>query len=471
MCYTRRIHHTQTTLFIRVARLRLYPAAVAPMILLGSIFSPVYAEDVRPLERAFLVTGYYSPLPNQCCYARGSYEADLMFNGGGVKTADGTPVYPGTIAAPASYAYGTRITLEGMGVGTVHDRGARINAMDGDTDHVDVWMGYGEEGLARAMNWGAKNISGTVHAGSADRPKEDFSLEEIPSPLAALASYAVADKADLLIGLKLSDRKFGVRGLQKLLSDVGYFSHPITDLYGETTRQAVHAFQRDYGVSGDGSAIDERTRASLLAASSITEEHVPDLSGNLGSGSRGDSVRQAQKLLRFLGYYRGRTDGVFDADLRAAVRRFQLSNKIVQSSDHPSAGRIGPKTKAAIIAAWKVEVTRHKADLLQRKMHIAEAVRKQLSPGLMLSKGDRGTAVTLVQQTLRRMGYLDGHDVSGYFGDRTRRAVTRYQLDRKLLTTERDPGAGNFGPATKSMLMKDLVNLAWKDVRANGADE
>lgn len=71
-----------------------------------------HAGDV--VEKNFTITAYYSPLPDQCCYVRGSFEADKVLNGAGIHGADGTNVYPGMIAAPASYPFGTRVELPGM---------------------------------------------------------------------------------------------------------------------------------------------------------------------------------------------------------------------------------------------------------------------------------------------------------------------------------------------------------------------
>ena len=48
----------------------------------------------------FIISAYYSPVVEQMKYVTGSYEGDIYLNGGGVHGADGTPVYPGMIAAP-----------------------------------------------------------------------------------------------------------------------------------------------------------------------------------------------------------------------------------------------------------------------------------------------------------------------------------------------------------------------------------
>ena len=110
----------------------------------------------------FMVSAYYSPVPGQKNYMRGSYEADLKLNGNGTNGADGTEVFPGMIAAPKTYSYGTVIDLPDLGVGAVHDRGGAI--VEKSYYHrIDLWMGKGDEGLYRAMNWGMRRVTGKVY--------------------------------------------------------------------------------------------------------------------------------------------------------------------------------------------------------------------------------------------------------------------------------------------------------------------
>lgn len=81
-----------------------------------------FASTLPSLTHTFLATAYYSPLPDQTSYYRGSYEADVSLNGSGVAASDGTPVYAGMIAAPSTYSFGTKIYLDGLGIVSVHDR-------------------------------------------------------------------------------------------------------------------------------------------------------------------------------------------------------------------------------------------------------------------------------------------------------------------------------------------------------------
>lgn len=68
-------------------------------------------QEKASYKQKFLVSAYYSPLPGQSRYLRGTYEKDIRLNGRGVAGADSTPVYDGMLAAPKTYPFGTKIFL------------------------------------------------------------------------------------------------------------------------------------------------------------------------------------------------------------------------------------------------------------------------------------------------------------------------------------------------------------------------
>ena len=133
-------------------------------------FSPslAFADDSTSSDdgsRDFIVTAYYSPLPDQSVYIRGSYEADKRLNGNGTNGASGHEVYPGMLAGPKTYAFGTKIYFDGIGIGTIDDRGGAIIPAGSGTvahDRIDIWMGSGEDGLARALTFGRRTLHGRV---------------------------------------------------------------------------------------------------------------------------------------------------------------------------------------------------------------------------------------------------------------------------------------------------------------------
>ena len=161
-------------------------------------------------DRDFIITAYYSPVPGQCAYIMGDLEADKVLNGQGTNGADGTEVYPGMLAAPKVYAFGTRITLPGIGTVTVNDRGGAILAGE-NADRLDLWTGKGEEGLARALAFGVKRVRGHIYPVGSEQPLEHIDLTALPAPTKYLYPYLVEGAAPGDCGINL---RFG-EGVEK----------------------------------------------------------------------------------------------------------------------------------------------------------------------------------------------------------------------------------------------------------------
>ncbi|MCC6643813.1 hypothetical protein IT411_03620, partial [Candidatus Peregrinibacteria bacterium] len=118
-------------MFAQINKTRLSQAALVllafiPGLTMAQSADPVTAEptvQIFPYEETFTITAYYSPIEGPKRYIRGSLEADKKLNGNGTNGADGTPVYPGMIAAPKSIPFGTKMMIPGIGTVAVHDRG------------------------------------------------------------------------------------------------------------------------------------------------------------------------------------------------------------------------------------------------------------------------------------------------------------------------------------------------------------
>lgn len=433
-----------------------------PLVL--SLFSGAVAAPAPAYERDFVITAYYSPLPGQCCYVTGSEATDRDLNGHGTHGADGTPVYPGMVAAPQSYAFGTRITLPGIGIVTVHDRGGAI-VEQGVSDRLDIWMGAGEEGLARAMAFGVQRVRGTVHPVGSSMPAEKLVLTDFEAPQERIAPYAVAPLQD--IRAKLGDRTWSVRMLQEALRAAGLFDHPITGFYGAVTQQSLRTFVERYGLHAPDDTLTAEVSAYLLAQQTVDGRTLPH--GEIGRGSSADDIRSVQRLLRNLGFYDGRTDGKYSDVLKNAILAFQKQQQLVADSSSPGAGRIGPKTLGALERRWKMRIVKRVAQKLLAARTVREtlAKRNQLVTRTM-SKGSKGQDVTLLQKFLATQGYFDAKKVNGYYGDQTAAAVEAFQRDRKLVTFWSAKGAGVVGPLTLQKLQDEVVQTGVKRVAAFG---
>lgn len=311
-------------------------------------------------ERQFTVTGYYSPLPNQTWYITGSYEAEKRLNGHGIRGADGTPVFPGMIAAPKSYPFGTVICLPDFGCGSVHDRGGAIVEKGGRNiarhDRLDLWMGYGEEGLARALDLGLWHTNGTLYEpgqGSNVNIAVNF---KAASPIGRLLDLPAP--VQFAKNLYKGAQGEAVEALQQALQDLDFYQGPTDGVYSAAVKQAVLDFQLEHFVieterSAGAGGFGPSTREALSAAvyKHETQQKLAErwndfhFEGNLAKGKRDESVIKLQEMLIQRELLDHQPTGYFGKLTKAALIEFQLQEDLIAHSKAAGAGTVGPKTR------------------------------------------------------------------------------------------------------------------------------
>lgn len=241
-------------------------------------------------------------------------------------------------------------------------------------------------------------------------------LTQLYSSSAKKASSTAAYVGDTL---QEGDNGDAVRILQRRLKTLGYYSGSIDGDYGTGTKEAVIAFQRDYGLTADGKAgtatmnkLFEEDLEKESDSKSDTDTSEVSTTGYvvLEEGSEGDAVRKLQKALKELGYYSGSVDGSYGSGTTAAVMAFQRQNDLRVD------GKAGPATQRVLYGT---------------STSITYAT---------LRNGDSGSAVRNLQHTLYELGYYDG-SIDGDYGSTTEDAVRAFQIQNNL--TPVDGVAGN----------------------------
>lgn len=395
------------------------------------------AESVPMEKRKLMVTAYYSPLPNQSFYIRGSYEADMRLNGRGTNGADGTEVYVGMLAAPRNYPFGTRVRIPGLGVGEVHDRGGAILAHK-DYDRIDVWMGHGEAGLARALNWGAPVVEGDVYL-TPHQVEPGLSFSWVSSEL---------------------PQAFVNRLINNTIRTSATVSQPVEVSQPEPEPEEV---------------LTEKENKEIKRL----EQNLTLLAVGLGKDASGEDVENLQRMLWDLGYYHGEITGKYDDATVEAVFRFQIEYGVLNSEWDKGAGYFGKKTLAALLSAAqdKIEVIAGYPKVIQvwvpakkilpqiaslevpevvverQTLNFAEALVNKKSVqdvrlAVELDLNDQGDEVAKLQNFLIRQGHLAAELNTGYFGQKTEAAVLRFQMEQGIIDGPFAAGAGRVGPQT-----------------------
>ncbi len=344
-----------------------------------------------PYDQTFIISAYYSPLKGQAKYATGSFEGDIRLNGDGVKAADGTTVYPGMIAAPKSYPFGTKMKIDGVGTVAVHDRGGAIvhTGVRGNSyDRLDLWMGYGDAGLKRALNWGKRTVNVTVYGIDAGIKEEVY-----------LEGYSESEK---------------------------------------------------YAVANTLTSNDDTT--NFQSQEPVNEQKIIQFGSTLAIGSTGEDVSKIQNILKDLGYYDGAINSIFDEKTQNAVMKFQIYENIVSDEYSFGAGFVGPKT-LKILSTKLTNIPT--ANAASYEVSIEDAFRTDLKPGDSGEEvrklqeelkninllgieptGNYGEitehAVFKFQQIYKLAGDLDSIG-AGIFGPKTRAALNGIVAERTLV--------------------------------------
>lgn len=382
-----------------------------------------------------VVTAYYQPLPTQSNFLQGNFEAEVAMDGDDT-TANGSRVGLGTIAAPPEYPFGTIVDIVGFGVGEVKDRGGAIK-----NNRFDIWVGKGDEGLARAINWGKKTTTCTVYLpGSVVPDVVKARIGDYKLPSAALpADFWLKKQSYGHKNLVLGSEGDDVKDAQEILQVLGY-DVVVNGIFDKPFEEQVVQFQIKKKIvnsaTTDGAGmIGPRTWQALLASSSEvpaanpvlipTTSETQKLTVDLAFGAEGSEVSKLQENLRLLGYFDNPTiTDYFGPATQGAVIRFQLAEKLITSDQDARAGMLDKKTRDRLLAV-----------LLGKKEPAP-------IPFTILKKGSRGPEITILQEKLKKVGVYSG-PFSEYFGEQTASAVSAFQKKYKLDIPAEETGVFN----------------------------
>lgn len=390
------------------------------------LFTMFISKSLAYTETMCIVTAYYSPLPNQSYYSTGSFERETRLNGNGTHGASGKAVFTGMLAAPSKYTFGTKIYIEGLGVGEVADRGGAIvpaGQRGYNYDRLDVWMGHGEEGLYRALAWGKRTIPCRIYDQNSNVSVNlNYSHINIVN--------RIQHETTRLFNRDLSLHTEGedVKKLQEMLKNINLYNGDINGKYDTSTYHAVINLQKQVGIIntdndfGAGYVGPKTMQALQTASNNITietkdtpQQIIADNNNILIIGNQGEQVRDLQIRLKQAGFFHADTTGYFGEKTHKAVLDFQKNVGLITNEYPAWAGQFGPTTNNYL------------EEYINNKFNIQ--IDNKLNQKLKL--GDNGQEVAKLQQILKEKGYLK-IEPTGYFGEITFNAVIKYQKDNNL---------------------------------------
>jgi len=285
------------------------------------------------------------------------------------------------LAAPKTYGFWTKIYLDGLGIGSVEDRGwAIVNAWNRwyHYDRIDVWMWYGDEGLRRANFWGKRTVAG-YKVDNTSATSIDY--KNVPAPLWATVNLKKTDKAteekvySFTSPVTSLSPVSEIKNMQSVLHTLWYaLQDEVTWTFWEKTRENIINFQLDTWVI---QSINEvwawhfwpKTREkinSLYVAylelenkKKLIEEdfdRVTDIAAarseqiitsfwNPRLNDISDWVREMQKNLALLWYFDHKDTAIFGNITRESIIRLQMDTGVIQDKNSSDAWVFWSKTK------------------------------------------------------------------------------------------------------------------------------
>jgi len=258
----------------------------------------------------------------------------------------------------------------------------------------------------RAARWALLLLIGSLSSAGAIAQSEPPS--EAPEAIAPRSSSAPLPQIDRPF-LKLGSQGADVSEVQALLRLLGYYTGAVDGVYSESTAAAVANFQKTAGLTADG-IVGPATWRRLLPSSS---EAIAPTDTRTSAG--------ATSFPRPAPSDRGPT----------------TPQAAPPATPQPAAPEANPAARAA--APTSPETSEGSAPA-------PEAAPEEVTLPI-LRRGDRGPAVTQLQERLKAIKLYQG-EVDGIFGEGTEVAVEAAQKDAGLTAD------GVVGPATWQALLR-----------------
>ena len=137
--------------------------------------------------------------------------------------------------------------------------------------------------------------------------------------------------------MREGDEGPAVRNLQYTLYELGYYDGAIDGIYGQTTSDAVRAFQIQNDLTPVDGVAGSKTLSKLYSSDAVAATAANPDYGTVEAGDQNDTVVQIQDCLVQMGYLDDIT-GTYDEATVAAVKAFQSANGLKAD------GKCGPLT-------------------------------------------------------------------------------------------------------------------------------
>lgn len=436
------------------------------------LFFWISTQNIYAEEKKFVVTAYYSPLPNQENYVRWTYEKEIILQWNWTHWASWKPVFSGMLAASKKYDFWTKIYIEWLWVWVVEDRGQAI-VSKGERwyqyDRIDVWMWYGDEWLKRALAWWKRTVSWEVLDSWAE-----ITIDYKSQPLAKIKEKTVFD-----FSVWKDSSSEDIKKLQEFFKKINLYSWKIDWSYNNEIINIVFEFQiknwilssesdiwagywwektrklfKEKYENWDFDVLEENIEEKILEESPKfeLEENLEEIIENEKIDKydifwpfveNEENIKSIEKIFSELWYETEITWA--KENLSKIVLSFQLEENIISSEKETWAWYFWPKTRAKLKEKYdlyqkeqqefleKINTIAEKYENIENEARQrAEEKMKNLTP---MKKWHISQEVRELQNILFEIGYFSEKSTAIY-GDKTVEAIKNFQIDNDLIDSE-----------------------------------
>lgn len=356
------------------------------------------SNEIYALNNKFIVSAYYSPIPNQKYYFKWSYEADKKLNWNWIRWASWKAVYPWMIAAPKNYPFWTKIHLDWIWIVEVSDRWWAIVSTDPNEtrwykyDRLDIWMWYGDEWLARALNFWKKELSWYILADK--ETPISINIDVLPAPLNILAKYEVKE----VIWNNLEQKK-------------------------------------------------EEIENKLISSLNIDKENPNE-----------NEVKKLQNIFKEMWLYKWNIDWKYE-NIKNDLINYQVKSKIINNKNSIEAWYFWKKSLEILnkdYALFKEKEQKIQKELAFIKKTVDNKIENHFTQIWSPKLWDTWENIRNLQKTLKTLWFFKAKDTAKFW-EPTKNALINYQLKNNLITSKTDLWAWVYWPKTKETLKNELA--------------
>ena len=290
---------------------------------------------VRTLQSRLKKLGYYNGSIDGS-YGAGTKAAVIAFQSKNGLTADGKA---GTATLNKIYSDDAKSASSGSDNGSSSGNNSNSSSSDnsdiGSTGYVT--LENGSKGTAvtnlqkrlKELNYYSGPVDGvfgeaTETAVRAFQKKNDLRVDGKAGPATQRVLYGTS--ANIAYNtLELGTTGTTVKNLQYTLYELGYYDGPRDGIYGDTTADAVRAFQIQNKLTPVDGKAGSKTLAKLYSSTAVPAAATNVNPDTIYPGDRGNRVYEVQDCLVAMGYLDHVTN-IYDDDTVAAVKAFQKDN-------------------------------------------------------------------------------------------------------------------------------------------------